>query len=573
MKRLVAVLGVASVLAACSDGPSEPSEKITDACNNPLSLAPGRVVVLSGPTAVSCITLAQSTAAAEYLFITANANPVPDDLRNYTVSLQASASASSAARTDGPALTPQLMRAVQAVGERDAAEARVRSAEQELLRTFSTRQLQQWQANAPRMSASVSVAALAVGDTLPFRVPNILGSNLCTQYTDVRGVVKALGQKVQIAQDVNAPGGGLSDADFAAIANEFDNLIYRTDTLWFGSPTDINADGRITILYTPEVNKFTSQGSTGYVGGFFWGGDLFKRTEFPASTPCPQTNEQEIFYLLAPDPTGAINGNVRSTALVRRSTRGTIAHELQHMINQGVRQVNPAVDSLETFWLNEGLAHFAEEVIGRASRGFSENQSLSFSDVRANAEDYDAFFVQNLVRFAYWLQRPDTSSPTSAKAEDQLAPRGAAWALVRYVADQHSGGNARTLVKRLVAGPEINVKNLELRTGSTFDAIIQGWLIANYADNLNIPGLDGRYSYTSWNMRDAVTGAMGGQNYPLLVQGLAAPVTTKALSGSGNYFRVPRAAGAPPATFRMQAPGGNANVDFNAARVYVVRLN
>jgi hypothetical protein len=63
--------------------------------------------------------------------------------------------------------------------------------------------------------------------------------------------------------------------------------------------------------------------------------------------------------------------------VVRQNTRGTIAHELQHMINQGRRLLNPAVDSSETIWLNEALSHFAEEIVGRAKRGYSDFQRLS----------------------------------------------------------------------------------------------------------------------------------------------------------------------------------------------------
>ncbi len=59
-----------------------------DRCANPLTLAVGQVSVLSGPAAVSCITLASSAAASQLLFITANANPTPDDKQTFAVSLQ-----------------------------------------------------------------------------------------------------------------------------------------------------------------------------------------------------------------------------------------------------------------------------------------------------------------------------------------------------------------------------------------------------------------------------------------------------------------------------------------------------
>ena len=66
----------------------------------------------------------------------------------------------------------------------------------------------------------------------------------------------------------------------------------------------------MTILYTPEVNRATPAGAAGFVAGFFWPGDLVKKTEYAQlNIQCPQTNEQEIFYMLVPDPSGTINSN------------------------------------------------------------------------------------------------------------------------------------------------------------------------------------------------------------------------------------------------------------------------
>src|SRR6185436_9730873 len=237
----------------------------------------------------------------------------------------------------------------------------------------------------------------------------------------------------------------------------------------------------------------------------------------------------------------------------------------------GIRQFNQNADPFEVDWLNEGLSHFAEEAVGRASRGFGDFQSLSFTDIRANVDDYNAFFQQNLARFSTYLVRPDTTSPISSRADRDLPPRGAAWALLRYAADQYAPGNARTFFRRLVAGPNSSVTNLVQKAGVPSDQSISGWLIANYTDNLGITGLDNRYSYVSWNMRDAMAGVVGG-NYPLRVQSPGAPYTTTLQSGSGSYFLAQRTAGAPVATFRVQSATGG-NVDFPGARVYVVRVN
>jgi hypothetical protein len=547
-----------------------------DRCENPLSLTPGQVSVLSGPAGVSCITIAASTAASQLLFITANGSSTPDERPTFSVSLQngTAASVSGPAAVLAGGISAELRRIGEALEGRDAVETHIRQAEGRIVRAMP-RGLAASAASgsAPNgANASVLAAALAVGDTITYRVPDVLAADLCQTYFTVRGVVKAIGRKAQVVSDVNAPA-AFSAADFTAIATEFDDLIFKTDTAWFGSPTDINKDGRITILYTPEVNKFTKKGSTSYIGGFFWGGDLFTQADYARAVPpltCPQTNEQEIFYLLAADPQGVFS-DPRSTSLVRQATRGTIAHEFQHMINQGIRQFNQNAEPFEVDWLNEGLSHFAEEAVGRAARGFGDFQSLSFADVSASADDYNAFFQQNLGRFATYLTRPDTTSPISSRADKDLPPRGAAWALLRYTADQFAPGNARTFFRRLVAGPNSSVTNLVQKAGVPFDQIISGWLIANYTDNLGVTGLDPRYSYTSWNMRDAVAGAVRG-TYPLRVNTAGAPLQITAQSGSGAYFLAQRPAGAPVATFRMLDPSGG-SVNFPGARVYVVRIN
>jgi hypothetical protein len=565
--------GAATITASADDARGTlPLTVDIDRCANPLSLNVGQVSVFSGPAAVSCITIAASSAATQYLFITANATTTPDNKQTFNVSFQGGTAAATASPSPALSISPEVQRVAASLSHRDEVERRIRATERSILRAMPRSRIGGARSPAPGVNANVVVAAVDVGDTVAYRVPNVNG-NLCTDYVTVRGAIKAAGRRVQIALDVNAPT-GFTNNDFASIAAEFDDLIYRTDTLWFGSPTDINRDNRITILYSPEVNKFTPRGSSSYIGGFFWGGDLFTQADWQAAgQPCPQTNEQEIFYLLAADPTGTF-GDARSTALVRQSTRGTIAHEMQHMINQGIRQFNENADPFEVDWLNEALSHFAEEAVGRAARNFTDFQSLSFTDIRANTEDYAAYFQQNLARFSTWLARPDTSSPISSRADQDLAPRGAGWALLRYTADHFSPGtpgNARLFFRRLVAGPRSSVTNLVEKAGVPFDQIISGWLIANYTDNLGVPGLDARYSYTSWNMRDAVAGAVGG-TYPLRVLTPGAPVTTTAQSGSGVYFLANRAAGSPQATFRMRDQGGG-NVNFQGARVYVVRLN
>jgi hypothetical protein len=575
--------GVATIRATASGKTGEVDITVdANRCTTPLSMQVGEVRILSGAEAVSCVTLAATTAASDFLFVTANARPAQDDVVQYSVSLQQSTLSNITSAMQSAELDPRQILERQAVEQRDAFEMNLRLREKELL----DRAMPRLRGRMPAREApgavmpSMALAAVVpvVGDTLSIRVPNAATSSPCTNFVTVRAAVKAVSQVAIILQDVAAPANGFSNADFTAISSEFDNLIYKTDTAWFGSPTDRDANQRVMMLYTPEVNKLTPQGSAGFTAGFFFAADVYRKTELDqANVNCPQTNDGvELFYLLAPDPLGSINGNVRTVNVVRQNTRGTIAHELQHMINLGVRIFNPAAKGSEVFWLNEAMSHFAEEGVGRALRGFGDFQQLSYADVDPNPmqqDDYNAFFRQNLSRFTLWMQRPDTASPISARAASQLSPRGAGWALVRYALDRYSGGNARALTRNLAAGPDTSIQNFRAHLGNPqFDDVISGWLVANFTDDFGVTNLAPRYTYTSWNMRDAMA-KKNNNVFPLAVAPLPAnQIATRSLSGSGNYFRLTRTSAAPQSTFRMTNTGGG-TVSSQFARVYVVRLN
>ena len=544
-----------------------------DPCTNPISLAAGQVRMLSGPSAVACVTLAPTTGPSDFLFITANAEQDQDETAFYSVVLSLGNVAAAAAATRAMVFDPQAWVEMQAIQQVDQVEERLRIQGQQLFRRVRPA-VRESIARDSKAALSVSSAIAAEGDTITIRVPDIHSSNLCTVgYKEIRAEVKKTTTHATIAQDIAAPTPGFTSADFSDIGAEFESLVYPTDTLYFGRESDRNADGRVTILYTPEVNRATASGASGFVAGFFWPGDLVKKTEYAQlGIQCPQTNEQEIFYMLVPDPAGTINGNQRSVTVVRQNTRGTIAHEFQHMINQGRRLLNPAVDSAETTWLNEALSHFAEEIVGRAKRGFGDFQKLTYNDVSSPADDYTAFFRQNILRYRSWMQSPDTASPTSNRAGSQLAPRGAAWMLLRYATDFHSGGNMKTFLRQVVGGPDIGLRNLlQHANGAQFDDLLSGWLISQFTDGVPIPNLEARYQMRSWAVRDVMAGA-NNNVFPLLVTPLPASVDTKSISGSGNYFRLTRVAASPETTFRMQANSGSM-VGFAGARVYVVRIS
>jgi len=389
--------------------------------------------------------------------------------------------------------------------------------------------------------------------------------------------VQYINDKVIIYTDVAAPANGFTATDYQQIGDEFSTLIYPTDVSYFGTPLDLDNNSRIIILYTPEVNKLTSAGAQGFVGGFFWAGDLFPVSE------CPQSNLAEMFYVLAPDPTGSINNNVRSTTSVRQGTRGTIAHEFQHMINASERIRSPISQPFEDVWLDEGLAHFAEDAVGRAIRGIGEAEDANFTrTLGGNSDDFNAFFFQNFARFRTYLQNPGPLAPTSSLADSSLAVRGAAWALLHYAADQYApGGDVKAYTRKLAGGPDVGITNLTKNAGGvSWDVLVSGWMAANYADNLGIPGLSPLYTYKVYDMRGIETTvdlnlAPRLGVYPLKVNQITtanyALTGLQARSGSGNYFFISRPAGSPARTFRFLNADGTTAASFTGANWILLR--
>jgi hypothetical protein len=565
MRRLLVPLSLAAIACHTDSAVAPVNTSATDAKN----MVVGETRVLTPSAVPNGIELSGAASTSDYLVVVANANPVLDVQSSYTV--RGDLFAGDAARASNlessgmVAVTPDDGNAAQ-----EAADSHIRSFERAHLVPARASAVASGARNLLGMSGAV-----VVGQSLNINVPNENSSDLCKNFFPTTGTVKSVSRRAIIVMDNNANQSAFSQADFDAIAAEFDNTTYPTDSSYFGNPTDIDQNTHVILYYTPEVNKLTQPAQSSFVAGFFFAGDFFSPTS--TTNGCAQSNQGEIFYLLAPDPTGAFNNNIRSAATVRQGTRGTIAHEFQHMINAGNR-IRSNAPAFESVWLDEGLAHTAEDAVGRAVRGFGDFQTLSDADLfgngtpQATVDAYTAFFGQNLRRFSTWLSRPDTSSGLSKHADKNLSSRGAIWALLRWTGDHYSGGNFRAYTRKLAAGPDTGLKNLTGVAAEPLDTLLAGWLPTNYSDHFGIVGLPSIYNYVGYNMRDAVAHA-GNGTYPLQVTTLAsgAVVSTSSLSGSGTYYRVVVAANT-PRTIKVQ-DGVGANVAFTGARFYVLRID
>jgi hypothetical protein len=413
-----------------------------------------------------------------------------------------------------------------------------------------------------RLAAAACILLLAAGckksptQTPVDRIPDTLSFNVNPNNACADPVLAAARKVAETANsvfwhDTRNPAGGFTDDEYQAIANRFEAEIWPVNVSNFGEPSDVNRTGKVYVLYTRAVNELTPPGQTWFVGGFFFGRDLFPKTTTQGIQGCPASNVAEMFYMLAPDPTGEVHGNVRSKQFVRDRTLGTLAHELQHLINASRRlYVNGASDWEET-WLDEGLSHIAEELAFYNLSGLAPRQNLT-RQVFTSQQRVDAFneyALQNFGRLREWMEAPRTRSPFGN--EDDLATRGAAWQFLRYTADRRAGDD-RQMWFDLVNTTTSGFQNLQRIVGPEPLPWFRDWGVAAYADDA-VPGIPAGFTIASWNFRD-IYQALGG--FPLrvdtLVTGAARNVSLRA--GSSAYLRF----GVAPLTradVRTSAPG------------------
>ncbi|HEU0053882.1 MAG TPA: hypothetical protein VFQ39_11930, partial [Longimicrobium sp.] len=265
----------------------------------------------------------------------------------------------------------------------------------------------------------------------------------------------------------------------------------------------------------------------------------------------------EMFYMLAPDPNGTINGNTRSKDYVRQQTVGVVGHEFQHLINASRRLyvVNtPNWD--ETVWLNEGLSHIAEELIFYSVSGMNARSNITISDLTsttARLNAFNSFGISNFGRIGEYYDFPESSSPIAD--DDELSTRGATWQLLRYLADRR-GGNDQTFFFNLVNTANTGTANLAAASGvPAIDPWIRDWGVAVYTDDA-VPGVAAQYTQPSWNFRNILANPAFGNGFPLATQTLASgvPLGVSITGGSQAYLRFAVAAGQ-TGTIRSAAGG------------------
>lgn len=324
------------------------------------------------------------------------------------------------------------------------------------------------------VKASENFKAVSLGDTESFRVLSSLSST--TSYTIVDAKVRCVGDAVVFYVDTRVSSDILSDSDINTLCYEFDDVAQKEQQL-LGETSDVNADGKDSILMTMQVNRLGAMGG-GIITGYFWAGDLYEQ-----SSSNPVSNFREIIYTMIPDPSGAYGTATTKDFALGNLLPAVLPHELQHAISYN-QHVFVNGSPPEQNWLNEGLSHLAEDLMG--------------------------YGQENPSRYAIYLANTAQGGVVTMH-QPNLYERGASYLFLRYLYEQAADGDA--FLAKLENSASLGVDNLEKAFNGTagfskFHEFLGRWTAALALTDEGVTQ-DLRYIYRP-RVQSSVTGQWKG---------------------------------------------------------------
>ncbi len=225
--------------------------------------------------------------------------------------------------------------------------------------------------------ADISPAVYELGDKRDFYATNMISGK---QYS-LEASARAISDSAYIFVEAGRP---VASSKIKSLLTSFDG-IYSSLTKQFGSPPDsIDRDPRIYVLLMDILD--TPQADGAQVIGYFGPINQYRNADISRWTSM-RSNEVEMIYIHY----ASLNSSVERAESI-------VAHEFAHMIQW-------ARDPYDDTWVNEGLAVYAESVLGyevddRIS-AFEKNAGVSLLDWSNTVEDYGAAYLF----FAYISER------------------------------------------------------------------------------------------------------------------------------------------------------------------------
>lgn len=169
--------------------------------------------------------------------------------------------------------------------------------------------------------------------------------------------------------DVVDPRGaqGFNNCDLRTIARVVDENISPNVTTRFGSLPDINGDGKVNIVITPVLNAMTRNPEDSADQGTLvrsYADPEVDLSDYDVRSN-PQSDEQEVIFVFAPDPAGFANPYVQTTVenYTSMDLLAEIARGYVRLISYNAKVLTSG-GQVEAPWLLEGLGALAADLTG-----------------------------------------------------------------------------------------------------------------------------------------------------------------------------------------------------------------
>lgn len=245
---------------------------------------------------------------------------------------------------------------------------------------------------------------------------------------------------------------GFTNCDLQTVADVVDNNVLVNFNDLFGEASDINGDGKITVLITPILNTLplSSSDEEDWEEVISYADPDVDLAEFDYKSN-PGSDEQEVIYVFAPDPYGFYNPyktttvaeytTMELTAEIARSYLRLILYNQHVLVNEG---------EPEEAWLVEALGAVGADICGFGAIFY------------ADAWDYmDAPYLTSLTNYS------NTSLFSTGK-------RGAQYLFARWLVDTYG----TEVLGSIAASSSTGDEAVEAATDEDFDVVALKWQVA-----------------------------------------------------------------------------------------------
>jgi hypothetical protein len=282
---------------------------------------------------------------------------------------------------------------------------------------------------------------------------------------------------------------GFNNCDLETVASIVDNNIVVNFRDLFGEESDINEDGKLSVVISPVLNAMSleSDDEDDWARVVESYADPRKDlADFSADNPC--SDEQEVIYVFAPDPYGFYNSYAKPTVeeFTSMELAGQIARSYLKLIsynshvllceeyNEEQLVKDPKFEELdcdpEEFWINEALAAVGTDIVG-----------------------FGAIYYDDAWEY---LDAPHLWSLTEIDNEDEIFSinYGVFYLFGRWLVDAYGTSYLSDLIANY---EEIGIENIETVYSDDFADLIVGWQVAMLASGMQNDEGEDLVSYDS----------------------------------------------------------------------------